>query len=312
MADEDQKWTNLSFEIDQEGNAKPVDPPEAETLPNDATPEQAAEGETPEVEERKKASRTDRLKRQRDREAQGRLAAEQRAHELEQRLAQLEGNAAATGRTTLTVTKKALEDKLASASQTFQDAFERGDKVALLQAQRAMTEAEIDLRTVGSSLDAIPERTVPPVRQMAPQRPQAAEPSETTQDWIEENKWFNKDKAMRGFALGLHEQFLEDGGEAETPEYFDFITNAVKEQFGEERMTGKKVAAPAAQRKPPPVGGQGNRAPTSNGKVTLTKEDLSAASRMGVTPVEYAKQKARIDATGYDPSSRDNEYVTIL
>lgn len=309
MADEEQKWTNLSFEIDQEGNAKPVEAPEAETPKDETIVEQAAEGETPEVEERKRASRTDRLKRQRDREAQGRLAAEQRAQELEQRLAQLEGAAASTGRTTLTVTKKALEDKLAQASQTFQDAFERGDKVALLQAQRAMTEAEIDLRTVGSSLEAIPEKPAP-VRQIAPQRPQVADPSESTQEWIEENKWFNKDKAMRGFALGVHEQLLEDGIEPESPEYFEAITNAVKEQFGEERMGGKKATTPAPVRKPPPVGGQGHRAPT--GKVTLTKEDLSAASRMGVTPVEYAKQKARIDATGYDPSSRDNEYVTIL
>lgn len=310
MADEDQKWTNLSFEIDQEGNAKPIEAPTDEKPVEGAPAEGAdapADGADTEAVERKKASRTDRLKRQRDREAQRAAEAEARAAQLEQRLAQLEGQAATTNKTTLTVTKKALEDKLAQASQTFQDAFERGDKSALLAAQRAMTEAEIDLRMVGSSIDAIPEKPTAPQRPQV-QQPQA--PSDATQEWIEENKWFNKDKAMRGFALGVHEQLLEDGVEPESEEYFQAITTAVREQFGEERMSGKRGTAPA-KKAAPPVAGTGNRAPLRTSKVELTADDVKAAKRMGVDLATFAKEKAKIDATGYDPSRRDNEYVTI-
>ncbi len=316
---EAENWSNLTFELDDKGDLKKV--PETEVKvsaanPDDSQgnlalekPEAEAVAEQPDAqeEERKKLSRSDRLKRQRDRYAQELEA----AHALiEQQKAALAAREKATGEAleaTTAVTKKALEDKLMVAEAAFADAFERGDKDALAKAHKAQIEAEIDLRTVSAALskpkgngEGEDGGQKPAVRQ---QRPNV---SDRVQEWIEDNQWFNKDSVMRGAALGIDQDLAKQGVERESDEYFAAIDKQMRELF---------PAKFGQQRKVPPVGSTGrDKAALANARprVKVTDEDIKSARQLGVAIDVYMKNKLKVEQTGFDANGRLNDYTSIF
>ena len=310
-------WSNLTFEQDEKGELKKVEGEVTQDAPDqEAKTETPLEQETPEaVEERKKRdSRSDRLKRQRDKFAQEAEQARQQLEEVRRQYAELQSKAVETITSSAEATKRALEDKRTQAEQAFADAFERGDKDGLLKAQKALTAAEIDLRNVEATLAQAPRRETggadggrSSVDQKATPKQQAPSVSERTQDWIEANPEFNDDPAFRGYMLGVHEKLVkEEKVTPESDEYFSALDEA------KARFNGKTVEkAKGDVKRNVPVGGGNNAQGRKAVTVQLDEGDLAAARRMGVAPDVYAKNKLKIIQSGYDPTRSDNEYVTI-
>ena len=50
--------------------------------------------------------------------------------------------------------------------------------------------------------------------------------------WHEKNRWFGRDDAMTGYALGFHKQLVErDGVMPDQPEYYSRLNQEMRRRF---------------------------------------------------------------------------------
>lgn len=219
-----------------------------------------------------------------------------------------------TMQTQLEITKKALEGRKEAAQKAYLTAFEQGDKEALLAAQNAMLEVEVDLREL--------TRAAPPKREpedepssgqnKAPPRNQNG-PSSAVRAWIADNPWFEDDEEMRGAALGIHTKLVREGIEPESPEYFNAIDQRIRKLFPENFDGTEEDEQPKAKPKAkvPPVSSGQNKGKGAV-RIRVTEEDQRMARKMGVPLDVYMVNKANVEETGFDPNRRENSYVKIF
>jgi hypothetical protein len=113
------------------------------------------------------------------------------------------------------------------------------------------------------------------------QAPQESVVDDKAIDWASRNEWFQKDKAMTGYAYGIHEELVEDGIDPRSDEYYRQIDSKMREafphKFGHQRQQGTVVAPSSRSTKAPR-------------KVTLTQSQVALAKRLGISPEKYAAQ----------------------
>lgn len=204
--------------------------------------------------------------------------------ELKQRLT--------AGQTTaVNATKAQLEAQLASVKASFKAAYEAGDADGVAEAQVKIAELTAQKSRVDEYLQqAARQPAQQPVQQpVQPRLPQVPPPDAMAQEWARKNPWFGQDKAMTGFAYGMHETLVTRGVDPRTQTYYDEIDKAVRERFpdafdtpGEDvivqpRSKGTVVAPTSRDVKAPRT-------------VRLTQTQIALASRLGLTPQQYAAQ----------------------
>ena len=116
-------------------------------------------------------------------------------------------------------------------------------------------------------------------------RPQ---PSQKALAWAEENPWFRNDGEMTEYAQRIHRGLVAEGFDTESDEYYDELTNRVKNKFPEsfnrdsdQTIRSNKIAQPVAS---------ASRSATSGRKsVKLTPSQVKIANKLGVPLSEYAK-----------------------
>ena len=116
------------------------------------------------------------------------------------------------------------------------------------------------------------------------ERPQ---PSQKALAWAEKNTWFRSDAEMTDYAQRIHRGLVAEGFDTESDEYYDELTNRVKNKFpesftGSDQTTrSNKIAQPVAS---------ASRSATSGRKsVKLTPSQVKIANKLGVPLAEYAK-----------------------
>lgn len=152
-------------------------------------------------------------------------------------------------------------------------------------------------------------------RQDQSQRPQM---SEKTKAWIERNPWFTTNRRMYAYAMAVHQDLYEGGVEPESDEYFAAVDREMRRAFPDafdgpasgRARTQEGPAVTVDTESERPVGGQLPRsrastpvAPTrgrrsgssSSGKVQLTRTEVQTAKSLGVSLVDYARQKAALE-----------------
>lgn len=172
--------------------------------------------------------------------------------------------------------KDRVNARLAQAERDYKDAYEAGDTDKMLDAQKRLASYSAEQREV---------ENYRPVYQNAPlqqqqnsvQMPQIV-PDEKTRRWVAQNEWFEKDREMRSFALGVHDDLVARGITPSSEEYFERIEKRVREVFP--KYFGAKkpanVVAPASRS-------------TGSSKIRLSKSEVAIAKRLGVPLQEYAK-----------------------
>ena len=116
-------------------------------------------------------------------------------------------------------------------------------------------------------------------------RPQ---PSSKALAWAERNPWFRSDEEMTEYAQRIHRGLVAEGFDTESDDYYDELTNRVKNKFPESFSKGQdqtirsnKLAQPVAS---------ASRSATSGRKsVRLTPSQVKIANKLGVPLSEYAK-----------------------
>ena len=195
--------------------------------------------------------------------------------------------------------KQALELELATAKRDYRDAHDTGDTDKIVEAQQRMNDAQFRLIQASSynkkyeSENALQEQENPVY--IEPSKPQKPQISEKDRTWQEKNTWFGQNRQMTSFALGLHEDLVEEGFVPGSDEYYRRVDNTMQKRFpdyfGDATLDEEK---PAQRTKPSTVVAPATRS-TAPKKVKLTTSQLALAKKFGLTPEQYAREITKLE-----------------
>tara|TARA_R100000808_G_scaffold12502_1_gene31109 strand:- start:43 stop:987 length:945 start_codon:yes stop_codon:yes gene_type:complete len=248
------------------------------------------------------------LVRQRKEREEQLAAVMQQNEELTQKLQSKESEVQNISKRTLDLSEKQLTDKLKLAESVYLEAFEEGDNKKVLDAQKMLNEAQVDLKAVNSA-KANYERQAqrkPVETQPQPQSQQAASPvtDPKAEEWASNNDWFGKDNVMTAAALAIDAELKEEGFSPNDNEFYQEIDNRVKaafpHKFGEVQERMQETTSSPAQ----VVSGSTRSSPSSKNKVKLTQEDMRLAQKWNIPLETYAAEKLKV-------TKADGEYTDI-
>ena len=185
--------------------------------------------------------------------------------------------------------KKVIGAEIEDAKRMYKEAYELGDSDKLLEAQEALTTARIKADKVNNFRPTPLQVDETPV-QIAPQPQQAAPVDEKLLAWQDQNQWFGSNKRMTSYALGLHEELVENGIRVGSNEYYRRIDADIRERFPDQVGAGESVDA-KPQRTKSNVVSPATRS-TAPKKIVLTQSQVNIAKRLGVPLELYARKVA--------------------
>ena len=177
-------------------------------------------------------------------------------------------------------------DKAKSALKT---AFESQDADAILEAQDNLTRLSVEKEKVSMTL-ADKEAKKKQVESQPAEETPTAQPqiSQKAQTWAEDNEWFGSDRVMTSAAMGIHEDLLQEGIDAESDEYYNQINKRMKEYFPQ-KFAQETTEVRQATKEPVQNVASVSRRSGGRKTVKLTKSQVVIAKKLGVPLEEYAK-----------------------
>ena len=177
------------------------------------------------------------------------------------------------------------------ARQNLITAREAGDYQKEEEARAALTKLDLEaerIRVTKSKKEReyedFQKQLEQEVQTQTQSRPQ---PSEKAIAWAEKNTWFRSDAEMTDYAQRIHRGLVAEGFDTESDDYYDELTNRVKNKFPEsfegsdQTIRGNTIAQPVAS---------ATRSATPGRKsVKLTASQVKIAKKLGVPLAEYAK-----------------------
>jgi hypothetical protein len=189
------------------------------------------------------------------------------------------------------------------AQRAYKEALESGDPDRIVEAQTALNDAGYRVHKAKdfrpSTLQA--EENNVQMQQVEQQRPKI---DPKTQSWLEQNPWYGTKKAMSSYAVGIHEELLDEYGQTVvgTDQYFKRIDRTMREKFPEyfDTMEDKaepneEVQKPAPKAKPSTVVAPATRS-TASKQVKLKTSQQAIAKKLGLTPEQYARELMKLEA----------------
>jgi hypothetical protein len=186
--------------------------------------------------------------------------------------------------------KKVTANELEDAKRKYKDAYELGDADALFAAQEALTAVKIK----SDRLD----RYKPPSLQEEENTVQTeqinsapAQIDPKLQSWQDQNPWFGPNKRATAYALGLHEDLVNEGIQAGSDAYYKRINTDMRERFPDLFESEKQEDAPTPSKPKSNIVAPATRS-TAPRKVVLTQTQVNIAKRLGVPLELYARKVA--------------------
>jgi len=168
-------------------------------------------------------------------------------------------------------------------------ALDSQDAELIMEAQDKLTKLAVENEKVSITLGEKESRKKEIESQPVEEQTQAPQPQISTraQEWATENEWFGSDRVLTSAAMGIHEDLLQEGIDAESDAYYNQINKRMKEYFPQkfaESSTEEKTKAA-------PVQNVASVSRRSGGRksVKLTKSQVVIAKKLGVPLEEYAK-----------------------
>ncbi len=189
-------------------------------------------------------------------------------------------------------TKARVESELAAARTAYKQAYESGDADAVLAAQEKLIKLQTEHDRVQNYKPRAAQATAP--APAAPQQaaPQVQKPDDRAMQWAEKNTWFMKDKAMTGFAMGVHEDLVAQGIDPKSDLYYSKIDEAVRRTFPD-RFDDGQIEEKAPRRQAGTVVAPAARSTKAPRKIVLTSSEAALAKRLGVPLKVFAAQKLK-------------------
>lgn len=189
-------------------------------------------------------------------------------------------------------TKARLESELTSARTAYKSAYESGDADAVLAAQEKLLKLQVENDRVQNYRPRAAQATAPVPQTQQQAAPQVAKPDDRAMQWAEQNTWFMKDKAMTGFAMGIHEDLVTQGIDPKSDLYYSKINDAVRRTFPD-RFDDGQIEEKAPRRQAGTVVAPAARSSKAPRKIVLTSSEAALAKRLGVPLKIFAAQKLK-------------------
>lgn len=222
-------------------------------------------------------------------------AALEYAQGVQAQLLQTQQRAQALDKNYVTEAAGRIKSQLAIVEANLQDAVERGDGKAAVEAQKMLAQLVIqqERMTTAANRAATQQAYPQPAAQAYAQavQPQAPRPSPKAEEWAEKNEWFGSDQTMTYAAFGIHNQLKEEGFDLSSDEYYDELNRRIRKEFPHKFKKQDNVQMNAPSVAPATRGTVSG----TNGRrtVKLTPSEVSMARRLGVPLEEYAKYVRR-------------------
>ena len=207
-------------------------------------------------------------------------------------------------KTYIETVQNATELELEVAKRGYKEALETGDSDRIVEAQAKLNSAAIKSDKVKDFRPSAlqDEENELQIQQMQ-EKPVA--PDAKTQEWTEKNVWFGSKKPMTAYALGLHEELVDEYGKAfvGTDQYFQRIDKEMRKVFSEyfdttEPQTKVEVeeeSKPSQKSKPSTVVASATRS-TNSKQVRLKPSQIALAKKLGLSPEQYARELIKMEA----------------
>jgi chromosome segregation ATPase len=168
-------------------------------------------------------------------------------------------------------------------------ALDSQDADQIMEAQDKLTKLAVEKEKVSMTLDEKESRKKQVESQPVEEQNQAPQPQISTraQEWATENEWFGSDRVLTSAAMGIHEDLLQEGIDAESDAYYNQINKRMKEYFPQKFAESSTEETTKAA----PVQNVASVSRRSGGRksVKLTKSQVVIAKKLGVPLEEYAK-----------------------
>ncbi len=298
---------------------------EGEEAPGEETNEEDTEGSGT---GRKKRTRADRLRAQRDNLARELEQVKRERDEAKQRASRSDSIASDATAIGLDSYINAIDNELKTLRAQFNEAYDAGDRDKLADIQLAMAEKAAEKKQAQAERKRLPTKAAGSNEDQSRQTQRTDDTSNRTTGgsegsvkvnpeatkWARRNvKWFNKNPAMTAAAHVFDRQLVQEGWDPTDPEYFEELDRLVREEFphrfkdeeGEEEKPQRRAA-----NKPPTIANrQGATDGVQRGKirVTITADDRRMADHLNVPIEQYAREKWKREQS----RQNSNEYTTI-
>jgi hypothetical protein len=123
---------------------------------------------------------------------------------------------------------------------------------------------------------------------------------------LDENPWYGAKKAMSSFAVGIHEELVDEYGTkvVGSDQYFKHIDKTMRKKFPEyfDTMEESSQAEPdqesqtTPKAKPSTVVAPATRS-TSSKQVRLKQSQMTLIKKLGLTPEVYAREQQKLEAS---------------
>jgi hypothetical protein len=189
------------------------------------------------------------------------------------------------------------------AQRAYKEALESGDPDRIVAAQTELNDAGYKVQKAKDFRPSTLQESENDVQiqQVEQQRPKI---DQKTQSWLDQNPWYGTKKAMSSYAVGIHEELLDEYGQAVvgTDQYFKRIDRTMREKFPEYFDTledkaepNEEVQKPAPKAKPSTVVAPATRS-TASKQVKLKTSQQAIAKKLGLTPEQYARELMKLEA----------------
>jgi hypothetical protein len=207
-------------------------------------------------------------------------------------------------KTYIETVQNATELELEVAKRSYKEALETGDSDRIVEAQAKLNSAAIKSDKVKNfqptALQEEENEVQIPQLQERPVTPDAK-----TQEWTEKNAWFGPKKSMTAYALGLHEELIDEYGKGfvGTDQYFQRIDKEMRKVFSEyfdtlepqTKVDVEEESKPSPKSKPSTVVAPATRS-TSSKQIRLKPSQIALARKLGLSPEQYARELLKMEA----------------
>jgi len=167
-------------------------------------------------------------------------------------------------------------------------AFDSQDPEQITEAQDKLTKLAVEKEKVSMTLAE--KESKKKESESKPQETTQEQPpiSQRAQEWASDNEWFGSDRVMTSAAMGIHDELMQEGIDAESNEYYNQINKRMKEYFPQ-KFADTTAEKPVATKEPVQNVASVSRRAGGRKSVKLTKSQVVIAKKLGVPLEEYAK-----------------------
>jgi hypothetical protein len=234
------------------------------------------------------------------------LREQQEAIELARRVLdenkKLKAQYSAGEKTYIETVQSQTETQVAMAKREYKEALESGDADRIVEAQALLNEASYKAQQAKQFRPTAlqEDENEVQIQQVEQQRPRI---DAKTQDWLDENPWYGTKKAMSNFAVGIHEELVDEYGKdiVGTDQYYKRIDQTMRKKFpeyfeldGDDSTVETKENQTSQRTKPSTVVAPATRS-TSSKQVRLKASQMALIKKLGLSPEQYSREVLKLE-----------------